>query len=126
MKTAFQQQAAKLKKPRPKLLDKRDARADVSKEDRAENAKVKQRSGGRCEVSELVRSRSVFRCHLRGSQIHHLISGIGRRNVGRSIKAEHKLHTCDRCHEEIHGHVLKPVNETERYDAATVRYVRVR
>jgi hypothetical protein len=115
-------------KPRPKLLERREARAKVNAEDRAENAKVKQRSYGRCEVKEVGAwgGLPVRRCSLRASQVHHLISGIGRRNVGKSIKAEHKLHVCDRCHEEIHGHVLKPVNDYERESAATVRYERVR
>lgn len=124
-------------KPRPSLLSKREAKAAVNAEDRAENAKVKHRSGGQCEVIDVVLYRRderqlhtapqyARRCRLRASQYHHLISGIGRRNVGDSIKAEHKLHVCDRCHEDIHGHVLKPTNESERYDAATVRFERLK
>lgn len=112
-------------KPRPKLLERREARAKVNAEDRAENAKVKQRSGGRCEV--LVRGfRRWLQCPRRASHVHHLISGIGRRNVGKSIEAGSKLHICGICHEEIHGHVLKPVNDYERESAATIRYERVR
>jgi hypothetical protein len=121
-----------LAKPRPKLLDKRDAKAKTAKLDREENAKVKQRSGGQCEVRTVAdySPRSTWhsnfkRCPFRASHTHHLISGIGRRNVGKSILAAHKLHVCERCHEEIHGHVLKPVNDYEREDAATVRYERV-
>jgi hypothetical protein len=118
-------------KPRPKLLEKRDKQAATNALDRSENAKVKQRSGGQCEVRVCRESKQFFgrdinRCPLRASHVHHLISGIGRRNVGKSITAECKLHVCDRCHEEIHGHVLKPVNATEREAAATVRYERVR
>lgn len=119
-------------KPRPKLLDKRQVKADVAKVDREENAKVRQRSGGQCEVLEVhyrsLEERDDFfrRCARRASHIHHLISGIGRRNVGRSILAAHKLHVCDLGHSEIHGHVLKPVNATEREDASTVKYERVR
>ena len=100
--------------------------------DRDENAKVKQRSGGQCEVWELRWMRTgtkrddYTRCPLRGSHVHHLISGIGRRNRGVSIEAAHKLHVCERCHEEIHGHVLKPINATEREAAATVKYERIR
>jgi len=114
-------------KPRPKLLEKRDKKAATDALDRAENARVRQRSGGQCEM--LTTNDPVFRnrrCPLRASHIHHLISGIGRRNVGKSIEAAHKLHVCDRCHEEIHGHVLKPVNDYEKDAAATVRYERVR
>ena len=115
-----------LAKPRPKLLDKRTVAREVAKIDRDENAEVKKRSGGRCEVLEVIMSRSTFRCCWRASHIHHLISGIGRRNRGVSILAEHKLHVCADCHREIHGHVLNPINATEREDAATVRYKRVR
>ena len=116
-----------LKKPRPKLLDQRHAKADVAKIDRAENAKVKARSKGQCEVrTKDYWLQRPLRCNLRASQVHHLISGIGRRNRGASIKAAHKLHVCDRCHSEIHGHVLTPVNATEREAAATVRYERAK
>lgn len=120
-----------LAKPRPKMLDKIDARKAIAAIDRAENLKVKARSGGQCEVVTKHRTKpfwivSVYdvRCPRRASHTHHLISGIGRRNRGVSIQAEHKLHVCDRCHDEIHGHVLKPVNATERESAATVRYER--
>lgn len=124
-----------ISKPRPKLLDKREAKAKVCAEDRAENAKVKARSGGWCEVSgyhfgdgpiHVAPNGFHWRCRRRGAHIHHLISGMGRRNVGKSIKAEHKLHVCELHHEEIHGHVLKPTSEETRYDAATVRYERVK
>ena len=119
-----------LAKPRPKLLDKRQAKADLAKIDRDENAKVKARSGWRCEVLVILTyigaRESIGRCPLRASHVHHLISGIGRRNRGVSIEARSKLHVCERCHAEIHGHVLKPVNATEREAAATVKYERIR
>ena len=118
-------------KPRPALLSKRDAKAKTATIDRAENAKVKRRSTGLCEVrvvtpNALTGVRYISRCWRRASHVHHLIAGIGRRNVGRSILAEHKLHTCGICHSEIHGHVLQPVNATEREAAATIRYERVK
>ena len=118
-----------LAKPRPKLLDKRDAKRLMNAIDRQQNDEVKQRSGGRCEVLVVltdVRSGGLGRCPLRASHVHHLISGIGRRNRGVSIEARSKLHVCERCHAEIHGHVLKPVNATEREAAATVKYERIR
>lgn len=118
-----------LAKPRPKLLDKRNVAREVAKIDRDENLIVKLRSQGQCEVvyvaANVIRHKLEWRCAHRGAHIHHLISGIGRRNRGISILAEHKLHVCAECHMEIHGHVLKPVNATEREDAATVRYERV-
>lgn len=111
-------------KPLPRYLEKRT-------EDRAENAKVKVRSAGQCEVTTPCRTAPFWivavidhRCPRRAAHIHHLIAGIGRRNIGRSILAAHKLHVCDRCYKAIHGHVLTPLNEGERYDAATVRYER--
>jgi hypothetical protein len=116
-------------KPRPRLLEKKDRRAAIAATDKAENTKVKARSGGQCEVIE-AGTNAIFqkvtrRCPLRASHVHHLISGIGRRNVGKSIEAAHKIHVCEKCHELIHGHVLKPINATEREAAATVRYERV-
>ena len=108
------------KKPRPRLLDKRDAAATVRTKSAIEDAKVKRRSGLRCEV----RVRGA-RCWRYANHIHHLIAGIGRRNRGSSILAEHKLHTCAECHRQITGHVLKPVNAIDREAAKSVRYERV-
>lgn len=113
-------------KPRPKMLDKRKAKADVDAEDRRENAKMKKRSGGRCEVVVISATyRQPWRCPRRAFHPHHLISGIGRRNVGKSIKSEHKLHVCEACHDEIHGRVLKPENDVHRYEATKVRFIRI-
>lgn len=115
-------------KPRPKLLDRKQAKAEVAQIDRRENAKVRARSGGICEVripAFQVPALST-RCARHASHIHHLISGIGRRNIGRSIKAAHKLHVCIEHHSLIHGHVLKPTNNVDRYDAVKVRWERVK
>jgi hypothetical protein len=119
-----------LPKPRPNLLDKRQAKADAARVDREQRAICWARSGGYCEV--LVASglhpwvgRGFTRCHHRATENHHLIGGIGRRNVGRSRLAEHRLHVCAYCHEEITAHVLVPcVDEAQRERAATVRYER--
>ena len=94
--------------------------------DRAERLECKRRSGGQCEVRELGPTLIIRRCARRASQNHHLIGGTGRRNKGRSILAEHRLETCDRCHAEITNHVLIPVDGTRKEDAATVRYERVK
>lgn len=131
-------------KPRPQLLATRERKAEIAAQDRAENAKVKARSQGVCEVRiKAMRvmtmastwpgepSRTVpyvgntNRCYRRAGHIHHLKSGIGRRNRGDSIKAKCKLHVCEFHHSEIHGHVLKPTDEATRYDAATVVYERM-
>ena len=123
-------------KPRPKMLEKLQLAADMRATDRAERAKCRERSRGQCEVVEPTRIASwvdhvgpVFqperRCSRRASENHHLLGGIGRRNRGASILADHRLEVCSICHSEITGHVLQPVGEG-REDAATVRFERAR
>ena len=120
-------------KPAPRLLDKRERERNEDIIDRVERHKCKTRSGGRCEVVEryfgggLCDDRVEFerRCPRRASESHHLLGGIGRRNRGDSILAEHRLDVCHECHTEITGHVLGPVGEG-REDAAAVRFERVR
>ena len=119
-------------KPRPKLLDTREANAQIAATDRAERQKCKQRSDGQCEVVERIpgwpnpNAWIPRRCRRRSSQNHHLIGGSGRRNTGRSILAEHRLDVCDACHQAITNHVLVPIDGTQKDDAATVRYERRR
>lgn len=112
-------------KPQPKLLDKRAAKAALDAQDRLEHAKCKQRSEGRCEVRE-GGYMTFRRCPRRASQNHHLIGGSGKRNRGKSILAEHRLDTCDRCHDEITNHVLVPSDGLKREFADQVRYERIR
>lgn len=115
-------------KPKPRLLERRARRAAVTAEDRKQNDLVKIRSGGACEVRTVVTHHShvtSIRCLRRAVHVHHLISGMGRRNIGKSILAAHKLHVCDLDHADIHGHVLVPVDFLTREDAATVVYSRV-
>lgn len=113
-----------LEKPRPRLLDKTAAKATRDAIDRAENAKVRARSQGWCEVREQWGATMFKQCRRRAGHIHHLRSGIGVRNHGESILSSCKLHVCEQHHSEIHGHVLKPVSEETRHDAATVIYER--
>jgi hypothetical protein len=100
-------------KQRPALLDKRDKAAAIAKVDRAENGKVRKRSGGRCEVY-VNGAIYLSRCTRKATETHHLIGGSGRRNRGESIKAEHKLRVCRDCHRDITGTIggkkLVPVN----------------
>ncbi len=119
-------------KPRPRLLEKRERRSALMSIDRAERKKCHQRSGGRCEVIEAKlkpeSSAIIFqRCRGRASQNHHLLGGHGRRNIGDSILAEHRLDVCAVCHSEINAGVLRvvppPDNGPALYRfAATVRY----
>lgn len=118
-------------KPRPRLLDKRERESQTAKIDREERAKCKARSGGQCEVFvrfvDPFRQRPTFgRCRQRATENHHLISGIGRRNRGRSILAIHRLDTCSVCHREITNNVLVPIDGTKKELAAEVRYERIR
>ena len=122
-------------KPRPRLLEKRDRASVTAAIDRAERAKCRQRSGGRCEVitvslvpdwAGLAPFRCVGRpCFRQASENHHLLGDIGRRNRGASILAAHRIDVCKECHAELHGHVLQPVGEG-REDAATVCFERVK
>ncbi len=116
-----------LDKPRPHALVVRDKRAALKAQDEAENQKVKQRSGGRCERIEEINPAIWRRCPRRASQTHHLIGGIGRRNIAEgSVLAEHKVHLCDLCHAEITGHILRTLAGCDRECASSVRYQRVR
>ena len=75
--------------------------------DKAENATVPERSGGRCEVQVDLRCTAggsgIFRCTRTATQIHHMIGGRGRRGIGESALAERKQHVCDACHLGITG-----------------------
>lgn len=80
--------------------------------DEGENAKVRERSGGRCELVELhpnawsKYSFTMTRCKKRAIHIHHMLGGHGVRGRGKSALAENKLHLCPDCHSDIHAHVL--------------------
>ena len=95
-------------KQRPALLDKQAHKKTVVDLDRLENDKVKQRSGGWCEIHELHEGVAV-RCKRRAYEIHHLLGGWRRRSRGASALAEHKQHVCRTCHRLITGHVLQHI-----------------
>jgi hypothetical protein len=123
----------KLAYPKTKLraTEKAEKQADIAKQDKAESAKAKKRAKGQCEAWENTpnpwnptRSFTLVRCKRKDTQTHHLISGIGRRNKGKSILAEHKLRVCDQCHADLHAKILQPTTATD--EAASVRYRRAR
>lgn len=96
-------------KPRPAKLAKLDRLKIRETLDRAENVKVKARSGGQCELRERYRDSIVpYRCTRRAVHIHHRLGGIGVRGRGPSALADNKFHVCARCHSDIHAHVLVP------------------
>lgn len=109
-------------KPRPQQLERDAQRKQSQSLDQAENAKVRWRSQGQCEVQELGRHGVARRCARRAGEIHHLLGGWGRRARGPSALAEHKLHVCKRCHREITGHALQPIGPEPRW---TIRYRRI-
>lgn len=56
-----------------------------------------ERSHGQCEVWEL-----GVRCGFPASEVHHLIGGIGRRNVGESALAKNLVAICTEHHRDVH------------------------
>ncbi len=119
-------------KSRNKTLEKAEARAELDKQDKKENAKAKQRAKGGCEVivslmapikGDVTLAHSE-RCTRKDTETHHLIGGIGRRNKGKSLLADYKLRVCKECHDAITKHILRPT--TAVHDAHTVRYWRER
>jgi hypothetical protein len=106
-----------------RAIVKQDKAAKVATTDKKENAKAKRRAGGRCEVLE-PGSFGDHRCQKKDKHTHHLISGNGRRNKGKSILAAHKLRVCESCHRDIHAKILRPTSDTD--EAAKIRYFRSR
>lgn len=87
----------------PKQFGKLDKAAD-----KKGSEEVKLRSGGRCEVREVVTtgmSYGFFPCFRRAAHIHHMLDGIGVRGRGPSCLPEHKQAVCPVHHREIHGDV---------------------
>ena len=110
----------------PKGQTKADAKATRDKLrqkiDRAENAKVKARSGGRCEVMVVSEKATVGpwtfggggMCQRRSVPgVHHMIGGWGKRARGKSLLADHKQDVCQQCHDLITSHRLRRVGGDE-------------
>lgn len=119
-----------LPKGTPRLIEKRERKASRDAQDRAERKLCHVRSGGRCEVV-LVTHRPeesaiiTKRCKQSARHNHHLIGGIGRRNVGESLLAAHRLDVCADHHREIEDAIIEPYRIDEAHDAATVKYIEV-
>lgn len=116
-------------KPRPRLLEIRAKRAQIDTRDANTRKRVKQRSGGRCEVIVLTPRNAIIggiRCVRSACHVHHLLGGNGQRGVGLSANWRTQLHTCLRCHQEITHKVLRPQGTRhQRTFAALIRYERV-
>lgn len=122
--STFTDLQARLQKPRVRALEKLDrAKRKQSIEDR-ENAKVKARSLGQCEMREVVVS-DVFRCRKNAYEIHHLLGGSGKRGVRESALAINKLHVCSFDHQLITEHILQPSCADLNDRAGTTTYVRL-
>lgn len=89
-------------KPRPIALERDERRAKIATTDKKENAKVKARSGGRCEVMIV-----GLRCKARAGEIHHHLGGWRMRGRGPSALAENKTHACSKHHAQITGNILE-------------------
>jgi len=93
----------------PKGTPRKEAKAARVKArvsiDRLESAKVKERSGGRCEVVVKYRGMEPYRCGHRAAHVHHMIGGRGRRGVGISALSIYQQHVCVRCHQDIGGKI---------------------
>lgn len=85
-------------KPESKRREKRRKRMDKAQFQREQRAKVLARSQGRCEIWEL-----GTRCGFRAEDVHHLLGGHGRRNVGKSAYASYQIAICREHHRDIHN-----------------------
>jgi hypothetical protein len=100
--------APDLRKPRPKLLEKRKAKADGSKALRQARAVVLARDKHRC--------RACSTSH--GLEVHHVVM----RSLGGSDEPDNLIALCRDCHTSVHGHVLLVRGQT----AKTVRFTWVK
>ena len=76
--------------------------------DRAESAAVRKRSEGQCEVIVVISdglSTGVFRCLTPATQVHHMLSGRGKRLSAEGVKRIRKQAVCNACHVDITGDI---------------------
>lgn len=117
-------------KPKPRALVKAQRKSELDAIDRRERKLCKLRSGGRCEVVIVTpkpetSTLRVDRCKAKAVNNHHLLGGHGRRNVGDSILAAHRIDTCQHHHSLLHAKALLPIDRDWQYDAALVRFEQV-
>ena len=108
-------------KPYPQVFERQARRACQQARERTENATVRQRSGGRCEVVL-----GETRCRKRGHEVHHLLGGHGRRGRGDSVLATHKVHACVDHHRLMGLKWIEVMWTTPDNPMATVRFEQVR
>lgn len=116
-------------KGRPHILTKREQKAQLTVEDTRQRKLCHKRSMGRCEVKVVTPKPEAslivtVRCKGKVVHNHHLIGGVGKRNVGDSILAEHRLDVCAACHQSIEAEILVPADRDKATDALAVTYER--
>ena len=97
--------AGGLGKGKPIRTKVEQAQAVWQKIDERESRKVRQRSGGRCEVII-----AGVRCRRRAYEVHHHMGGYGVRGRGASALAANKTHMCGQCHPRIKAHTLQHIS----------------
>ena len=108
-------------KPIPQFVERQQRRACQQARERLENANVRARSGGRCEVVL-----GETRCRKAGREVHHLLGGHGRRGRGDSVLATHKVHTCLDHHRLMSLRWIEVTWATPENPMATIRFAQVR
>lgn len=124
-------QECAIPKPRPRALEKQDRTKRKKATDDKETAKVKKRSGGQCELKEVVLltegPKAYYkRCVRRASETHHLLGGTGRRGVKESALAKNKLHLCGICHDLVTRHILQGSWTDVNDRAGTITFVKLK
>ena len=112
-----QEVTMRLSKPIPQPKPATTATADRKartrlrlRQDAAESRLVRERSGGRCEVTFSITGLAYpTRCICRATEVHHMLGGCGTRGHGESAKPERKLHVCPSCHRDITEHKLRRI-----------------
>lgn len=108
-------------KPVPPFVERQHRRACQQARERAENMKVRARSGGQCEVVL-----GEVRCRKAGRDVHHLLGGHGRRGRGDSALATHKVHTCVDHHRLMGLQWIEVTWTTPENPVGTIRFAQVR
>ncbi len=108
-------------KPFPQILERQQRRTCQQARDRRENAKVRQRSGGQCEVVL-----DKTRCRKPGHDIHHLVGGHGRRGRGASALATHKVQACLDHHRLMGLKRIEVTWTTAQDPVSTIQFAQVR
>ena len=108
-------------KPVPQFLEREARRACQQAREHRENALVRTRSGGRCEIVL-----DGTRCRKPGREVHHLLGGNGRRGRGASALATHKVHTCVEHHRLMSLRWIEVTWTTPENPVASLEFRQVR